>query len=89
MAQQQQTIHKNLAAGINKVEHGRVKFEKNSDDGKLKAYIINKDHMDFDGEKTIDMTAYMIGNLKFLCMILGKENFDGYWCYLCSLFYDD
>ena len=33
--------------------------------------------------------AYMIGDLKFLCMILGKENFDGYWCYLCSLFYDD
>ena len=28
-----ETIHKNLAAGINKVEHGRVKFEKNDDDG--------------------------------------------------------
>ena len=48
-----ETIHKNLAAGINKVEHCRIKFEKNGDNGKWKAYIIDKDHMDFDGEKQL------------------------------------
>ena len=83
-----ETVHENLAAGINKVEHGRVKFEKN-DDGKWKASIIDQDHVDFNGDDTVDTTAFMIGDLKFLSMILGKENFDGLWCYLCSLYYDD
>ena len=84
-----ETVHKNLAAGINKVEDGRVKFEKNVATGKWKAFIIEKDHADFDGDATIDAEAFMIGDLKFLSMILGKENFDGLWCYLCQLYYDD
>jgi len=46
-------IHKNLAAGIKKGENGRVKFEKNGDDGKWKAYIIDKEHTDFDGKKQL------------------------------------
>ena len=27
----------------------------------------------------------MIGDLKFLSMMLGKENFETYWCILCQL----
>ena len=27
----------------------------------------------------------MVGDLKFLSMMLGKENFDTIWCYLCNL----
>ena len=79
-----ETVHKNLATGINKVEHGRVKFEKNVDTGKWKAVIIDKDHVDFGGDNVIeDTTAFMVGDLKFLSMIFGKDNFDGLWCYLC------
>ncbi len=29
-----------------------------------------------------DVVAFMIVNLKFLSMMLGKEDFDDYWCYL-------
>ena len=65
------------------MEHGRVKFEKV--DEKWKCIIIDKDHVDFNDSNTIDAVAFMIGNLKFLC----KENFDGQWCYLCSLFYPE
>ena len=31
----------------------------------------------------------MVGDLKFLSMMLGKEDFDSYWCYLCMLSHPD
>ena len=83
-----ETVHKNLAAGINKVEHGRVKFIQN-DEGKWNCTIIDKDDVEFNASNTIDAEAFMIGDLKFLSTILGKENFDGQWCYLCKLFYSE
>ena len=81
------TIHKNMAKGINKIEHGKVQFVKNDTTGRWKCSIIDKDHIDFSsGIDTIcDVTPYMIGDLKFLSMMLGKENFEGYWCILCKM----
>ena len=31
----------------------------------------------------------MVGDLKFLSMMLGKVDFDSYWCYLCMLSHPD
>ena len=81
------TVRDKLAEGINRVEHGKVKFSKDAETGKWKCNIIDKDHVDFNSNHNCvhDAVSYMIGDLKFLSMMLGKENFDGYWCYLCKL----
>jgi len=80
------TIKKNLAEGINRVEHGKAQFKQN-EDGKWECKIIDPGHDNFkkDSNLICEVTAYMIGDLKFLSMMLGKENFDTYWCYLCML----
>ena len=39
-----------------------------------------------DNEGLVIVEAFMIGDLKLLAMMLGKENFDGNWCYLCQLY---
>ena len=77
------TVKDSLAKGINKVEHGRVKFERDESTGQWNCTTIDKTDSAF--QSSHDVTAYMIGDLKFLSMMLGKENFDGYWCYLCKL----
>ncbi|KAL7533094.1 hypothetical protein ACHAWF_006364 [Thalassiosira exigua] len=82
------TLKPDLAAGINRVEKGQVKFQKTAN-GKWVCSLVDPPT---DPAATPvaevgvqDVTAYMVGDLKFLSMMLGKENFDGYWCYLCML----
>lgn len=84
------TIKDNLATAINRVEHGKAQFKQN-DDGKWECKIIDPGHADFEKESDLicEVTAFMIGDLKFLSMMLGKENFDTYWCYLCMLSHAD
>ena len=49
--------------------------------------MIDHDHADFHSESdnVIDPEAFMVGNLLFFSMMLGKENFDLHWCYLYML----
>ena len=87
------TVKKNLAEGINKVEHGKIRFSKSNVNGESKwnCTIVSPDHADFQSEdkSVMDVVAFMIGDLKFLSMMLGKENFDGGHCYLCNLYIDE
>ena len=57
---------------------------------KWKCSLIKKDTTNV--EPTSDLVqkveAFMIGDLKFLSIMLGKENFDCNWCYLCQLYTD-
>jgi len=82
-----------LTEGINKIEHSNLKFAKVVVDDKhtWKCNLVTKDDDDID--TTLDMVrdvdAFMIGDLKFLSMMLGEENFDGNWCYLCQLYIDE
>ena len=87
------TVKKNLAEGINKVEHGKIKLSKNTVNGKSKwnCTIVSPDDADFQSKdkSVMDAVAFMIGDLKFLSMMLGKENFDGGHCCLCDLYIDE
>jgi hypothetical protein len=35
-------------------------------------------------ESSHDVKVYVVGDLAFVSMILGKVNMDGHWCYLCD-----
>ena len=76
---------------INRVHNGKVRFEMNSKSKRWKVYIIDRDDADFDSDSdnVIDPEAFMVGDLNFFSMMLGKENFDSYWCYLCMLCHAD
>ena len=43
------TVKDNLAAVINKVEHGKIHFEKNIEDGDWKCTIITEDNKQVEG----------------------------------------
>ncbi|KAL7544955.1 hypothetical protein ACHAWF_008325, partial [Thalassiosira exigua] len=83
------TLKPDLAAGINRVEKGQAKFQKTANHGKRTCSLV-----DLPPEPAAtpvaeagvqDITAYMVGDLKFLSMMLEIGNFDGYWCYICRL----
>ncbi|KAL7539781.1 hypothetical protein ACHAXR_011204 [Thalassiosira sp. AJA248-18] len=80
-----ETVMKNLSSGINKIEKGKVKFFKEND--KWRCKIIDSNETEDKALTYHDVLPYMIGDLKFLAMMLGKENFEGQWCYLCQLFH--
>ena len=63
----------------------------NETTGKWSCRIIDPGHKGFDSvSNTIqDVVAYIIGDLKFLSMMLGKEYFDSFWCILCKLGLND
>lgn len=93
------TIHEDLAEGINQIVHGKVLFElvdeEEEDRPKSKRWkctVIDKNHDRFndevpasDGSAVLDITPYMVGDLKFYSQMLGKEGFDSWWCYHCNL----
>ena len=39
------------------------------------------------GGVTIIPQTYLSGDLVYLCMLVGKEGYEGDWCYLCDLGY--
>ena len=69
----------------------RSSLQKDNETGKWTCKIIDKDHADFESTSTAvhNPLTFMVGDLKFLSMMLGKENFDSYWCYLCMLGHAD
>ena len=81
------TIKDSLAEGINRVEHGKIEFVKDEDSNKWNCRLINPDHANYNtiSDNILDVTAFMVGDLKFLSMMLGKENFEGDWCHICRL----
>ena len=81
------TVQKKLAAGINRVCNGKLLFEKDDKSGIWECSVITSEHPQYNSNlpNTVECQAFMVGDLKFLLMMLGKEDFDSYWCYLCSL----
>jgi len=75
------TVHKNLAAGVDKIVHSNIKFEQIEVDEVTtwKYSLIKKYTTDLDSTSDLvrEVEAFMIGNLKLLSMMLGKENVDG------------
>ena len=74
------TIEPHLKKGTNTIINQKLSVGFNAEgeiecvlgDGKeLKLVVMPDQHM------------YIIGNLAFYAMILGKDNSSGYWCYLC------
>ena len=71
-------MHKNLAAGVNKIVDSNIKFEQIEVGGVTtwKCSLIKKEATGLDA--TLDLVreveAFMIGDLKFLSMMLGIEN---------------
>ena len=78
------TVMHTLAKGVNKVEDGRVQFTQDEESKKWTATIVMNNETT-DDPLICDVTEFMIGDLKFLSMMLGKENFDSIWCILCQL----
>ena len=78
---------KNLKEGINAVHHGKLVFDKDAATSKWTCSVISPLHEEFSSASPnlVDCNAYMVGDLKFMSMMLGKEDFDSYWCYVCSL----
>ena len=74
---------KTLAEGINRVEHSKIKFGKDTMTGKWNCTLIGKDDADFatSSSSVHNPLTFMVGDLKFLSMMLGKEDLDSYWCY--------
>ena len=80
------TIIPSLSVGINQVEECSLKFEFDqttekwkclSDDEYLKYAIVNFQ---------VKPIVFLTGDIAFLNLILGKEDFNGDWCYLCDLY---
>ena len=74
------TIMPNLVPGVNKIEDSSVKFNLNESTKKWECKLVPN-----NTPGSIPVTAVLCGDLKFLFMILGRENFDTYWCYFCNL----
>ena len=87
------TVKDNLSIGINRVEHGKVQFKENKDNETQRWYctILDPDHEDFkaDDDTIKEVVPFIIGDLKFLSMMLGKENFDTGHCFQCTLYIDE
>ncbi len=75
-----------MSVGINQVEEYSLKFEFDqttekwkclSDDEYLKCAIVNFQ---------VKPIVFLTGDIAFLNLILGKEDFNGDWCYLCDLY---
>lgn len=86
------TVKDNLAKGINRIEHGKVMFDSKEVEGQQKWYCTIVDpgsacYRPAD-PSVIDVVAFVIGDLKFLSMMLGKENFDTGHCFQCQLYID-
>ena len=84
------TVHKNLAAGVNKIVHSNIKFEQIEVDEVTtwKCSLIKKDATGLDSTSDLirEVEVFLVRDLKFLSVMLGMETFDGNWCYLCQLY---
>ena len=83
------TIKNELAKGINAIERDEVNFHQNKETKKWECTLVSKEEEHPDDDIQVDVLTYMIGDLKFLSVMLGKENFEGLWCFLCQLYHDD
>ncbi len=53
--------------------------------------MIAPDHPEYESGSpdVVNCKPYMVGDLKFQSQMLGKEDFDSVWCYLCNLRHAD
>jgi hypothetical protein len=71
--------------GINTIEESDMIFSyaSEADDGGLAINLVPSNrHMRSFSLKT---TSFLAGNLAFLAVIMGKENFSSSWCNWCKL----
>jgi hypothetical protein len=52
------------------------------------AQSINDADVDPGDKDVIKPKAFLCGDLAFLFMVLGREDYSGWWCYICDLYKD-
>ena len=83
----QNTIMDYMVDGMNIIASGSLVFNA---DGEVK--LINTDAVAAEkevGDVVVDLKCCLTGDLKFLAVMLGKENYEGWWCCFCKMFKDD
>jgi hypothetical protein len=79
------TVIPNLKLGVDGVEGGSIHFQYDEASKMWKCLVLKDDEIP-QNTKTIKPMALHAGDIAYLCTILGKENFDGVWCYICQLY---
>ena len=80
------TIMEAMTAGVNKVEDSALKFTYHEGSKmKWKVELVKKEELELGSNGVKPVTAFLSGDLAFLFLILGRENFSGHWCYICML----
>ena len=88
----QNAILPKIDGGVNRVVSSQVKFTEQ--DGKRSSVLVG---LTYNEATNLQMQplwyctpeSFISGDLAFLCMIMGKEGYEGDWCYLCDLFHTD
>ena len=83
------TILDKIDSGINSVATSRVEFTHENGtwhSSLAEANVDTESHPDL-GHNCCTPETFISGDLAFLCMIVGKEGYEGDWCYLCDLFH--
>ena len=81
------TIMPDLVAGINSVEECCLKFSFNVEERRWKVQRVEKNTDGSENEDgIIEPIAFLCGDLAFLFTVLGREGYEGWWCYFCKLF---
>ena len=87
------TILKPMCKGMDKIAEGKLLFfnEGSGDKPKYEVKLCDDDDP-IDHKSAIaikDPICFLTGDLKFLAVVLGKADFDTWWCCYCNIFKDD
>jgi hypothetical protein len=74
------TIHKSLQQDINKVIASSVSFKFNEETKKWDCKLVPE-----GTEGSYSLEALLCGDINFLMMMLGREDFHTFWCLYCKL----
>ena len=78
------TILPKIVSGVNRLADCSIKLTEHN--GLWCATLEDPRASTEAGSVTIIPQTYLSGDLAYLCMIVGKEGYEGDWCYLCDLF---
>ena len=82
------TIGDNIINGINAVEDCALRFVYDDQEKKWNVHSIDRNDAN-DDPLFKEPIVYLCGDLAYLFMILGKEDYTTWWCYCCQLFRTD